>query len=125
MGLFLAPDGVLIFDVNTVYKHRQILGDNTFVFEDEDRYLVWQNHLEGNRVDFTLDLFERTEAGELYRRDGEEFSETAYSPKEMAAILDRAGLLCVQTFDEDSRNPPRADSQRLVYVTKNKEFRNG
>ena len=125
VGLFLAPDGVLIFDVNTVYKHRQILGDNTFVFEDEDRYLVWQNHLEGNRVDFTLDLFERTEAGELYRRDGEEFSETAYSPKEMAAMLDRAGLLCVQTFDEDSRNPPRADSQRLVYVTKNKEFRNG
>ena len=125
VGLFLAPGGVLIFDVNTVYKHRQILGDNTFVYEDEDSFLVWQNHLEGNRVDYTLDLFERTSGEDLYLRDGEEFSETAYSPKEMAAILDQAGLVCVQTFDEDSHNPPRADSQRLVYVTKNKEFRNG
>ena len=115
----------MIFDVNTVYKHRQILGDNTFVYEDEDSFLVWQNHLEGNRVDYTLDLFERTSGEDLYLRDGEEFSETAYSPKEMAAILDQAGLVCVQTFDEDSHNPPRADSQRLVYVTKNKEFRNG
>ena len=40
-------------------------------------------------------------------------------------MLEQAGLVCVQTFDEDSHNPPRADSQRLVYVTKNKEFRNG
>lgn len=32
----LADGGVFIFDVNTIYKHREILADNTFVFDEED-----------------------------------------------------------------------------------------
>ena len=35
VGLFMNKDGLFVFDVNTVYKHREVLADNAFVFENE------------------------------------------------------------------------------------------
>ena len=43
VGLFMDNDGLFVFDVNTVYKHREVLKDNTFVFENEKVFCVWQN----------------------------------------------------------------------------------
>ena len=31
VSLFAFPDGLFIFDMNTVYKHREILGNNSYV----------------------------------------------------------------------------------------------
>jgi ubiquinone/menaquinone biosynthesis C-methylase UbiE len=31
VSLFLEKDRLFIFDVNTVYKHKEVLGNNTFV----------------------------------------------------------------------------------------------
>ena len=39
----LKYNGLFIFDANTVYKHNNVLPDNTFVFDEEDYYLVWDN----------------------------------------------------------------------------------
>ena len=35
VGLFMDDDGLFIFDVNTVYKHKNVLADNTFVYEND------------------------------------------------------------------------------------------
>ena len=45
LRLFIEPGGLFVFDVNTPYKHREILGDNAFVFEEEDFLCVWRNRL--------------------------------------------------------------------------------
>ena len=37
----LNDGGVFVFDVNTVYKHKNVLGNNTFVFDEEDFFLSW------------------------------------------------------------------------------------
>ena len=49
--------GVFVFDVNTVYKHQCILADNTFVFDEEDFFLSWDNeYLGDNTVRILLDF---------------------------------------------------------------------
>ena len=42
-GFFMEKGGVLLFDMNTPYKHREVLGNNTFTFEGEDAGCVWTN----------------------------------------------------------------------------------
>ena len=40
LGTFIRPGGMFIFDVNTIYKHREILADNSFVYEYPDVFLL-------------------------------------------------------------------------------------
>lgn len=38
----MEPGGIFLFDVNTLYKHEQVLGDHSFVYDLGDLYCVWQ-----------------------------------------------------------------------------------
>ena len=42
VSLFTEPGGLFLFDVNTPYKHQQILANHTFVYDLEDIFCVWQ-----------------------------------------------------------------------------------
>lgn len=122
VALFLHPDGVFVFDVNTVYKHEHILANETFVYECDDVYCVWQNEYrpETRCVEIHLDFFEECEDGR-YKRQEEAFCERAYTDEEICRILRRAGLQVVARYDSDSFDPVRPDSQRVVYVAKHRK----
>lgn len=119
IALFLDPDGIFIFDANTIYKHQHILGNETFVYDCEDVYCVWQNeyHEQNHVVDIQLDFFGECEDGR-YDRAQELFCERAYSDEEMRTMLLAAGLQVIACYDSDSFSPPRPDSQRVIYVVK-------
>lgn len=119
VSLFCEPNGLFIFDVNTPYKHEKILGDNTFVYDTEQVYCVWQNSYAGGkerRVDISLDFFENEE--DVYRRYSEEFSEIAPDRTEIEAMLRRNGMTVVGCYDYDTENSPRDNSEKLVFVAK-------
>ena len=118
LRLFVAPGGVFIFDVNTVYKHKNVLGDNVFVYEYPDVFCVWQNSFNGqdNTVDIELDFFEKS--GETYKRRSENFSERAYEIDFLKSLLDKTGFDTKFVFDDMSREPLRADSQRAVIAAR-------
>lgn len=118
VSLFMNPGGVFLFDVNTVYKHREILGGNTFIYDTADVYCVWQNTPARDRdtVHITLDFFERD--GALYRRSGESFSERAYPHAELCAMLEAAGFELISVYGELTFDAPKEDSQRNVYVAR-------
>ena len=42
VALFMNDNGLFIFDVNTLYKHRRVLENNAFVFDTENVFCVWQ-----------------------------------------------------------------------------------
>ncbi len=116
VSLFLEPDGVFVFDMNTPYKHGNILADNAFVYETEDVYCVWQNEYIGDgRVEIALDFFEQQPDG-LYCRESEYFSETAYSVEETERMLGAAGLKLLAVYDDMTHDEPKPDSERLVFV---------
>ena len=119
VSLFTNPGGLFLFDMNTPYKHREILADNAFVYDLDQLYCVWQNDLDedGRKVTIHLDFFVPEEDGK-YSRWEEEIQERAYTQKEIQCFVERAGLELLEVFHEDSMEPPRPDSQRLVYLAR-------
>ncbi|WP_308618982.1 methyltransferase domain-containing protein [uncultured Eubacterium sp.] len=113
----LNNNGLFVFDVNTVYKHNEVLADNTFVFDEDDYYLVWDNEAVDDRtVRILLDMFLFN--GENYDRFSEEFEETAYSVEELSTLLKNSGFVDIKVYDELSYDEPKNDSERLYFVCK-------
>lgn len=111
--------GLFIFDVNTPFKHRNILSGNTFVIENDDVYCVWQNSdCEKNGiVGICLDFFGKDTDGK-YIRTTEEFAERAYTDEEIRGMLEPAGLEVVAVLGDMSFKAPKACDERVIYVTK-------
>ena len=111
--------GLFIFDVNTPFKHRNILSGNTFVIENDDVYCVWQNSdCETNGiVGICLDFFGKDADGK-YIRTTEEFAERAYTDEEIRGMLEPAGLEVVAVLGDMSFKAPKACDERVIYVTK-------
>ncbi len=118
VSLFLNPDGYFIFDINTIYKHKHVLGDQVFVYDTDDVYCVWQNRYEekSNRVGITLDFFGRE--GNAYYRSSEHFYERAYSTEHIVSLLEKAGMETVGLFDDLTFDSPKEETQRIVVVAK-------
>jgi len=116
LSLFLRPGGVLIFDVNTPYKHREILANNTFIYELDELFCVWQNAYipQGDTVEITLDFFERENG--IYRRRTERFREQALPPEDYAPLLEATGFRLEAMYDDISEKPAHAQTERAMIV---------
>ena len=123
VSLFMNPGGVFVFDVNTEYKHREILGDNSFVYETEDVFCVWQNQTDQDLItDIQLDFF--VADGENYYRTTEEFSERAYSTDFIKNTLEKCGFENIHFYEELTNEAPKNDTQR-IFCTAVKANSNG
>lgn len=111
----LVDGGIFVFDVNTVYKHKNVLNDNTFVFDEENFFLSWDNEYLGeNTVRILLDFFVFN--GVNYERFSEEFCEKAYEISELENKLNKFKILGV--YDELTLTEPKNDSERIYFVCK-------
>ncbi len=120
ISLFTEKDGIFIFDLNTEYKHREILADNTFVYDLGDIYCVWQNELqEDYSTHITLDIFSEVEDG-VYERFFEEFDERPYSHEKIQNWLNLSGFELVDFFCEFTEEKPTEDTQRIIYIARKK-----
>lgn len=111
----LESGGAFVFDVNTVYKHREVLGGNTFVYDVDGVYCVWTNTFDpaDNGVDIELDLFFEQPGG-LYRRGSERFREIAFTGRELREMLRRAGFSSAHILEYPTFNKPNARSEKLL-----------
>lgn len=116
VSMFLNPNGLFIFDFNTKYKHEKILANNTFVYDCDDVYCVWQNSLENDHVNISLDFFERE--NDVYYRSEENFSEYTYDKKFILELIKNSGLEIVACYDDYSLKEPNHETQRIVYLTR-------
>ncbi len=118
VSLFLEEKCLFIFDLNTEYKHKEVLGNNVFVIETEDVYCVWANEFSQKdlSVDINLDFF--VKKGDFYERFSEDFRERAYTMEEIKTACESAGLEVVEVFDDMTENAPNETSERAVFVTR-------
>lgn len=114
----LNPGGCFVFDANTVYKHREILGNHTFVRDLGNIFCVWQNAYEErtNRVAVSLDFFERK--GKAYLRSSERFYERAYDTGRLCSLVERSGLHVAGVWGKESFLPPDGKTDRIVIAAK-------
>lgn len=123
VGLFMDDGGLFVFDANTVYKHQKILADNTFVYENENVFCVWQNTLcKDNIVNVDLDFFE--EENGVYYRLCESFCERAYSDEQIRSMLAKAGFEVEGVYGDLSFNKPCDTEERVIYAARMKKSRN-
>lgn len=113
---YLNSKGLFIFDLNTVYKHKNILANNTFVYDLDEIYCVWQNSLnkENNKVKIDLDFFEKY--GNVYKRESESFFECAYELGYIEQSLLTAGFEIKNILNYMTMDVATAVSEKIVVV---------
>ena len=119
VAFFSEIGGLFIFDVNTLYKHRRILADNTFTYETNNVYCIWENTLDAgtDEVRMHLEFFEREENG-MYSRSSDDFSEKAYSEEELEKLLEECGFELLAKYGDDTYEAPADTTQRIVYTAR-------
>ena len=122
---YLDPGGVFIFDFNTVYKYREILGDQTIAENREECSFIWDNYYyEEERInEYELNLFIREDAeseteGDLYRRFRETHFQRAYTLEEITRIVEESGLQFVTAYEAFTKEPPSKNSERIYVIAR-------
>ncbi len=118
---YLNPNGVFIFDINSVHKLRDVLGGNTFVNEEQGIYYVWQSEFseETKICDFELNFFEEQEDGS-YERFDEFQQERAYSIEEMKEIIENSGLEVSGIYKPFDFATASDNDERIFFVVSKK-----
>ena len=116
---YLDPGGVFIFDLNTLYKYRELLGERTICENREEASFIWENFYdeEGQINEYDLTLFVREKSG-LYRRFEETHFQRGYEPETVRRLLEAAGMEYVAAYDAFTRETPREDSERIYVVAR-------
>lgn len=113
---YLDPGGLFIFDINTAHKLEHVIGNNTFVIENDDVFFTWQNEFDKKRkiCDFYLTFF--CKDGEEYARFDEQHSERAYEIDEIKALIESSGMKLLKVYNELSFDNPKKNSERVFFV---------
>lgn len=113
----LEQEGLFIFDINSHFKLKEIIGNNLFSFDNEDVFYVWENYFEDDLVDMYLTFF--IKQGDVYHRVDEEHRERAYKTDYIMNLLKECGMECVETFDNYETKKISEETQRITFVVKN------
>ena len=116
---YLYPGGVFIFDFNTDYKYREVIGDATIAETKEDCSFIWNNFydVEEGINEYDLTVFVREE-GELFRRFTETHFQHGYTVEQMTGLVEQAGLTVVEVMDADTGEAVTDRSERVYVVAR-------
>lgn len=112
---YLNPGGLFIFDINSPYKLRHILGNETIVCDEEDIFYVWENELEERFCHFDICFFIRNDDGD-YSRFDESQTQRIYTIEEISEAVEAAGLSVLGIYGDFQMNPPEDTSERIFFV---------
>ena len=119
VSLFMEDKGIFLFDVNTPYKHRAVLGNNTFVYDMDEVYCVWQNETDENMLTtVSLDIFERDEEEDTYYKYSEQFQERGYELSFLEELLKENKFEIIGIYEEMTNDPVKDNTERAVFVAR-------
>lgn len=116
---YLDPKGLFIFDINTEYKYKEMLGDTTIAENREDTSFIWENYYyEEERInEYDLTIYIK-ENKDLFRRYEETHYQRAYSLDTIRRLLEEAGLEYVTAYDAFSHHAPTDTSERVYVIAR-------
>lgn len=130
---YLDPGGIFLFDFNTDYKYREIMGDCTIAEDRGECSFIWDNYYyEKERInEYDLTLFIREKVFEsedspvsaaddmhLYRKYKETHYQRGYTLKEMQELLEKAGLVFEAAYDMDTKERPTDTAERICVIAR-------
>lgn len=119
---YLDPEGVFIFDFNTEYKYREMLGESTIAENREEGSFIWENYFDEetriNEYDLTLFIRKENKPESLFQKFEETHYQRAYSLEEIKKALKEAGLAFEACYDAFTKEPPKQDSERIYIIAR-------
>lgn len=115
---YLDPKGLFVFDFNTVYKYKEVIGDATIAENREDCSFIWENyyHEEDEINEYEVTFF--VKEGELFRRFEETHYQRGYTAQQMKGFLAKAGLEFVAMADSDTGGEVTPESERIYMIAR-------
>lgn len=120
---YLDPDGVFIFDFNTEYKYRKVLGDCTIAESRDKCSFIWDNYYyeEEQINEYELSLFVKDEelsqnGQDIYQRYQETHFQRGYTLGEMKELLETAGMRFLAAYDAFTKDAPKEESERIYII---------
>lgn len=125
---YLEKDGLFIFDLNTVYKYKEILGERIIAENREEASFIWDNmYYEEEQInEYNLTVYARIESEEdeycdgLFERFDEVHYQKAYTLDRIKELLEQAGMEFVTAYDAFTREPVKENSERIYVVAREK-----
>ena len=116
---YLDPEGIFIFDLNTIYKYQEVLGDTTIAENREESSFIWENsYYEEDQInEYDLTLFIRQEDG-LFRKYEETHYQRAYDLETVKELLREAGMKLEAVYDAFTFKAPTEESERVYFVAR-------
>lgn len=116
---YLDPDGVFFFDMNTIYKYRDILGETTIAENREEGSFIWENYYDEEQQlnEYDLTLYVR-DMGDRYVRFEETHFQKAYELSRVLELLREAGLKAEQIFDSDTGEAVTAETGKFCIAAR-------
>lgn len=108
--LFLEPNGIFIFDINTKQKFETMNGQ-CYVREDKDVFCVWQVSFNNDICEYDFDIFEKS--GKSWQRMQEIHTERYYSKSEILKLLESIGFIDIKVYAELSFEKIKKDENRI------------
>lgn len=116
----LKPGGLLVFDINSEYKMKEVFGSNCYVYEYEDIFYTWDNFMKNDLIDMHLNFFIEDEEGK-YDRIYEFQQERLYEREYVKNLVEKAGFTDIKIFDEDDMQEVKDDTLRILYQAVRKD----
>ena len=115
---FLFPNGVFIFDFNTLHKYRDVIGDVTIAENREDCSFIWDNyyHEEEHINEYDLTIFAKCGEGDVFKRSVETHYQRGYTLDEMKSFVEKSGLKFIACYDANTHEAPTDESERIYIV---------
>lgn len=112
----LENGGIFIFDINSYYKLKNIIGENIFIQDTDDIFYVWDNEfIEDEEIcNFYLTFF--VKQGNSYNRFDETHKERAYKNGEIIKLLEKSGFKEIAIYDSFSFNNVEENSERIFFI---------
>lgn len=114
---YLYPGGVFIFDFNTDYKYREIIGDTVIAENRENCSFIWENYYDEEEAinEYDVTIFVKEEE-ELFRRFTETHLQKGYTKDTIVGLLEKAGMRVLEVKDADTDGEVTKESQRIYVV---------
>lgn len=119
--LFLEPDGLFVFDMNTIYKFREVLGNKTYAENHEDYAYIWENYYyeEESMNEYEVNVFIKNEEG-LFEKTTEIHHERGYTAQEVSQLVEEAGFKIEAVYHDNTLEPLKDATERMYFVTRRK-----
>lgn len=118
---YLDPQGIFIFDFNTEYKYREILGNQVIAEDRDECSFIWENYYDRTSMinEYELTLFvQEDEEESLYRKYQESHYQKAYTLREIRTLIEKSGLKFVAAYDAYTKKAPMHNSERITVIAR-------